>query len=478
MTGQRGPEKPRKHSGREHRVIVYFFLLLFLGMTVNFLAYVAFSAPQTINNSYNMRQKDMARQVIRGEILAADGTVLARQALDQEDREVRNYPYGRLFAHVVGFADNGAQGIEYASNVRLLTSNAPMDEKLSKEMSGLRNYGDTAVTSLDIGLQKAAFEALGNYRGAVVAMEPKTGRVLAMVSKPDFDPNFIVENWDEISSDEENSPLVNRAAQGLYPPGSTFKIATLLEYLREHPGDYGDYRYTCSGRIREGENTIECYHGSVHGSIDLTQAFAKSCNCSFASMGLALSVPDFEDTAAELLFDRKLPIDLSYSRSRFSLNSQSESFERMQTAMGQGKTLVTPMHMALITSAIANGGVMMKATEIDRIQSYKGTVVKEYPPEEYRRIMSQEEAIELTAFMEEVVNTGTGRKLKGLPYTVAGKTGSAEFGTEKGKSHAWFTGFSNVEDPELTVTVLIEGAGSGSDYAVPVAKRVFDAYYS
>ncbi len=471
-------QKPKKKRAvRELRVILYVFMLLFLGMVGYFLGYVAFSAPVKINNNYNMRSKNLEKQVIRGTIYACDGSVLAREALDEEGREVRNYPYGRLFAHVVGFSANGTAGIENAANVRLLTSNAPVDEKLGKEMAGVRNYGDCIITSLDPALQKTAFDALGPYRGAVIAMEPKTGRVLCMVSKPDYDPNTVSENWAEISRDEEESPLVNRATQGLYPPGSTFKIVTLLEYLKEHPEGYEDYSYSCSGKISEGDHSIECYHGTVHGTITLAEAFAKSCNCSFAGMGLTLDIPSFENTAEKLLFGRQLPTDLNYSKSRFTLNSDSEPFERMQTAMGQGRTLITPMHMALITSAIANGGVMMKATEIDSLTNYQGNVIKKYEPEPYKKIMSEGEAELLTFFMADVVQNGTGRKLKDLPVSVAGKTGSAEFGKEKGKSHAWFTGFSNVEDPELTVTVLIEGAGSGSDYAVPVARRIFEEFY-
>ncbi len=462
---------------KELRLIVYFFLALFLGMTVYLVIYVAFYAPTTINNNYNMRQKDLAKQVIRGTIYAADGTVLAREAMDPSGCEVRNYPYGRLFAHVVGFSTNGTTGLENTANIRLLTSSAPVDEKIGKEMAGVRNTGDNIRTTLDVKLQRTAYEALGNHKGAVVVMEPKTGRVLAMVSKPDFDPNTVSENWTEISGDEDNSPLVNRVTQGLYPPGSTFKIITLLQYLKEDPEGPAEYEFNCKGRVTVEDSSIECYHGSVHGRVDLDEAFAKSCNCAFATLGLDLDVPGFEDTAQKLLFDRILPIDLNYSKSRFALTSDADTFERMQTAIGQGKTLITPMHMALITSAIANGGVMMRPYEIERLESYQGRLIKAYEPEAYRQILTEEEAGELTEYLTDVILNGTGRKLSGLSYTVAGKTGSAEYGKEKGKSHAWFTGFCDVEDPKLTVTVVIEGAGSGSDMAVPVAKRIFDAYY-
>ena len=247
--------------------------------------------------------------------------------------------------------------------------------------------------------------------------------------------------------------------------------------MRENPDTYDDYSYTCSGRITADDSTIECYHGSIHGREDLLTSFADSCNTSFTNIGLMLDIPKLSDTADRFLFGRVLPTDLAYSRSRFSLNSASGTKQIMQTAIGQGSTLVTPLHIALITQAIANDGMMMRAQEIVKKTNYQGTLIKEYQPEEYRRIMAAEEAEVLTEYMKEVCNTGTGKKLKGLSYTVAGKTGSAEFGNMKGQSHSWFTGFSDPDDPDIVVTVIAEGAGSGSEYAVPAAKRIFDAYY-
>ena len=476
-SGKNRQKGRNSRSNTEIRVILYIFLGLFACMLVYFCYFVQFMAPKEINNSYNMRQSDLEDKVIRGSIYASDGEVLAEEALNSAGIEERYYPLGSLFAHVVGFSTHGKSGLENTANIQLLTSNAPVQERLAKEMAGKRNTGDNIYTTLNVNLQKTASEALGNYKGAIIVMEPKTGKVLAMVSKPDFDPNTVSENWADISDDDTNSPLVNRATQGLYPPGSTFKIVTLLEYLREHPDDYEDYSYNCTGTITDEDVTIECYHGSVHGRLNLMESFAKSCNCSFANIGLMLSIPEYEKTCEELLFNRNIPVDLSYSRSRFSLTSAASAEEKMQTAMGQGKTLITPMHMALITCAIANGGVMMKPYEIDKQENYLGTVVKSYSPEKYRTVMTSDEAALETKFMEEVIKSGTGKRLNGQPYSVAGKTGSAEYGSVKGQSHAWFTGFSNADDPDIEVTVIIEGAGSGGDYAVPVAKRIFDAYY-
>ncbi len=470
-------ENKEKSFNHELHIVMYLFVGLFFALTGFLSFYVYFNAPKTINSSYNMRQQNLAKKVIRGNIYSSEGDILAEQAMNSEQREVRYYPYKELFAHAVGYSTHGKSGVEYAGNIALLTSNAPVNERLQHEMRGERNYGDNVYTTFDMDLQKTAFDALGVYKGAIIVMDVKTGRILAMVSKPDFDPNTVSENWAEISADTDHSPLVNRVTQGLYPPGSTFKIVTLLEYLKENPETYGNFSFNCKGSFSYEDTRINCFHNSVHGKVDLQEAFEKSCNSAFASIGTELDLSSFHKTAEELLFNKDLPFDIPYSRGSFVLDASSEGEEIVQSAIGQGRTLMTPAHMCLITCAIANKGVLMKPYEIDRIENYRGTPVKQYEPEEYKRLMPEEEADKLKEYMADVVQNGTGRKLKGLPYTVAGKTGSAEYGTIKGNSHSWFTGFSNVEDPDIAVTIIMEGAGSGSDYAVPMAKRIFDAYY-
>ncbi len=478
MTEKKASEKKRRsRRNREMKVVVGIFMVLFFSILVNYLYFVYARAPKEINNSYNSRQKNLEERVIRGKILASDGTVLAEEAMDG-DKEVRYYPKHSLFAHAVGFSTHGVMGVEKLGNYSLLTSNAPVKERLEKEMAGVRNYGDDLVTSFDVHLQEVAGEALGVYRGAIVVMEVKTGKILAMVSKPDFDPNSVDELWDQVSTDEENAPLLNRVTNGLYPPGSTFKIVTLYEYVTEHPEDYEEFSFSCGGKFAYEDASVSCYHGIAHGKEGLHKAFAKSCNCAFASLGTLLDRKKLNKTAGKLLFNTELPVDFPCAQSRFSLGEDPGATELLQSAIGQGNTLITPIHLALITAAIANDGVLMQPMEIVKKTNYLGNTVEAYEPKEAGRLMRPEEAALMKQFMTEVVTSdGTGRRLDGLSYTAAGKTGSAEYGTVKGNSHAWFTGFSDVEDPDIVVTVIVEGAGSGGDYAVPMAKRIFDAYY-
>lgn len=452
------------------------FVVLFLFMMGYFTTYALTHREKLLNNSYNTRQQLLVAQNKRGSIYARDGEVLAETVTDKEKKEKREYPYKELFSHVVGYVNPGKTGIEAQMNYYLLQSDIPSVDKVKNERLGKKNPGNNVYTTFDVELQRAASNALGIYKGAVVAMDPATGKILAMVSKPDFDPNKIAGVWEEILTDEESGILLNRATQGLYPPGSTFKIVTALEFIRENPDTYADYHFSCHGRFQTGENVINCYHGSSHGEVDLKKAFAKSCNASFANIGLQLDKKSFAQTLSSLLFHQKLPLDCVYNQSSLSIREEDADEHILQAAIGQGETQITPIHLAMITAAVANQGTLMKPYMIDHVESAEGATIKQEKPEAYAELMSEKEAAILTEYMTEVVKNGTATKLSGLSYTAAGKTGSAEFSNKKEESHAWFTGFAPAEEPELVVTVIIEGAGSGGDYAVPMARRVFDAY--
>lgn len=431
-----------------------------------------------INNSYNSRQEILLSKNYRGTIYSKDGDVLATTILDKKENETRQYPYGELFSHIIGYSTNGRMGVEALGNYYLINSNIPLSDKVANDMAGKKNPGDHIYTTLDLNLQQVASDELGLYKGAIVVTEVKTGKLLAMVSKPDFDPNEIADIWEELVGNMESTVLLNRATQGLYPPGSTFKIMTALEYIRENQTEYNTYSYHCNGSYQDGNAKIRCYHGTQHGNVDFTTSFAKSCNASFANIGMSLDKAQFSDTLTQLLFHEPLPLTLQYSKSSVPEPVNASDAEMIQISIGQGKTLITPMHLNMITAAIANQGRIMKPYVIDRVVNDTGSVINAFKPETYQQIMSQEEASVLTQMMTEVVENGTARKLKNDIYTAAGKTGSAEYNSNKSDSHAWFTGFAPVEDPEICVTIIVESVGSGGDYAVPMAKRIMNAYFT
>lgn len=474
---QKRERKNVQKTDRSIFAVIYSFAFLFLGMMGYLVYFVATSEQELINNSYNSRQEILTSQNYRGTIFAAGGEVLAETVFYDDGREERYYPYGDKFSHAVGFSTQGRTGVEAQANYYLINSNIPLPEKIANDVAGEKNPGDSVYTTYDVALQEAAYKALDTYSGAIIVTEPSTGKVLAMVSKPDFDPNEITELWDELVEDTESSVLLNRAAQGIYPPGSTFKIITALEYIRENPDTWVDYSFNCPGYYKEGDSRINCYHGIKHGKVDFTESFARSCNASFANIGMSLDRNKFAATLQELLFNQKLPVKFNYVQSSVTMEEALTTDEMLQTSIGQGRTQMTPLHLNMITAAIANGGIMMKPYVIDRIENSHGNIIKSFSPSSWGRVMSEEEANILTAFMTAVVEEGTATRISGLSYTVAGKTGSAEYGNVKGESHAWFTGFAPAENPEICVTIILEGAGSGGDYAVPMAKRVFNAWF-
>lgn len=468
----------KKSRNREIMAVVYTFLILFFSLIGYLVYYNATVKENVVNNTYNKRIEVMEKETIRGNILAADGTVLARTVVSPDGTEEREYPFGNIFSHVVGFTYKGKSGIEKAANYYLISSNDNPIEQVKNDISGDKNVGDSVVTTLDVKLQKAAYTALGSNSGAVVAIEPSTGKILAMVSKPDFDPNTIELIWDTIVTAEEfDSVLVNRATQGLYAPGSTFKVFTLLEYVREHPDDYGNFRYDCFGSVTFEGVKLNCFNGHAHGSLNLKEAFAESCNSAFATIGLQLDKEEYRNNNLKLLFNEDLPLEIESNQSSFVLTMASGTEETMHTAMGQGQTLMTPIHNCMIAAAIANDGVLMKPYLLDKLVNNSGSVIRRFNKEEYKTLMTKYEAAVLTEYMTAVITDGTGSALDNASYTAAGKTGSAEYDNSN-RHHSWFIGFAPVENPQIAVCVLLEGGYSGYANATEVARIILDEFFS
>jgi peptidoglycan glycosyltransferase len=470
-------KEKRKSRNREIMAVVYSFIILFLAIIGYMVYYNVYIKESVVNNTYNKRIEVMEQETIRGNILASDGTVLAKTVFNSDGEEERQYPYGNIFSHVIGYTYKGKSGIEKSANYYLISSNDNPIEQVKNDLSGNKNYGDSIMTTLDVDLQTAAYNALGSNTGAVVAIEPSTGKILAMVSKPDFDPNTLEIVWDKVTTESEfDSVLFNRATQGLYAPGSTFKVFTLLEYIRENPDTYQNFTFNCTGSVSFEGYSLRCINGTAHGSLTLKSAFAKSCNSTFATLGAQeLDIYSYRENTLELLFNQELPFDFEYSQSSFELMPYSSVEDKMQTAMGQGETLMTPIHNCMIAAAIANDGVLMKPYLMDKIVNNSGSVIRKFNKEEYKTLMTKQEAEILTEYMTEVVTSGTGTALNTDAYTAAGKTGSAEYDSS-GNHHSWFIGFAPVENPQIAICVLLEGGYTGYHSATEVARIVLDEY--
>lgn len=468
--------KPNPKANKGILWFAYGVVALFLGMGLYLGYFLQIKSEDVIGNPYNARLNSFADRIVRGNILSNDGTVLARTNVSEDGTETREYPYNELFAHVVGYSSAGKTGLESIANFYLLSSHVNLVEKTVNELADQKNIGDNVVTTLDLKLQQTAFDALGDRRGAVVVLEPDTGKILAMVSKPAYNPNTVGEEWDSlVSGDSVEAKLLNRATQGLYPPGSTFKIITALEYMREHPGDYQNYTFDCSGIYQFEEYKIKCYHQTAHGSQDFGLAFANSCNGAFANLGQELDLSKLKGLSEQLLFNKEQPLSLPYSKSTYRMEKGADSWEILQTSIGQGSTLMTPMHNAMLACAIANGGTLMKPYLIDHVENAGGQTMKKFMPSAYGSLMTAEESQALTDMMVRVVKEGTGSAVRTDAYQAAGKTGSAEFETGK-ETHAWFVGFAPAGDPQIAVCVIVEEGGSGGKAAAPIARKIFDTY--
>lgn len=461
--------------------MTYSFLAIFVALMGYIVYFQVMEAEDVINNPYNKRQALFADSIIRGDIVSREGDILATTQVSDSGKETRVYPYKNVFAHAVGYSTNGTTGVESISNFNLLRTHTFIGNQLINMILGEKSRGDTVATTFSAKLQQTAYDALGGYEGAVVALDPTTGELLSMVSKPDYDPNKIASDYKSIignsGEEENNSVLLNRATQGSYTPGSTFKIFTTLEYLREN-GDDKEYSYECTGSKTADGTTIHCYGGEVHGKITLEEAFAESCNCAYASMGLDLNMNNFSSLCKKLLFDSELPIEYPYTPSRFSLSDKSSDSSIMMGSFGQDKITVSPIHLALVTSAICNDGILMDPYVIDHVENDAKTIVSQAEAQEYKRLLTQEQAEIVQSYMEATVSYGTAKALQSDLYTAGGKTGSAQVSDSSDDTHSWFAGYAKDSmGKAVVVVVIVEKQGNGSRYAVPIAKKVFDSYF-
>ncbi len=468
----------RKRMNREMAMVTYIFMILFVFMAGYVIWFLSGDTDQILNNTQNRRQDLLAQRVQKGKILSAGGKVLAKTVTNKKGDEKRSYPYDGLFAHVVGRTGHGKTGLEASESYTMLTTGIHPLSGILNELKGEKNPGNDVVTTLNVKLSQIASNALGNRKGAVVVMEPETGKILTMVSKPTYNPNHVEANWESLIQDSEaDSALYNRATQGLYPPGSTFKLYTLLEYVRENP-DYKGFRYTCTGKVGEGEDAIHCYGHEVHGKISLKRAFAKSCNAAFAQIGSGLKTTNWSELCNSLYYNSTLSVkELEQRASQFQMAEGIANGDVMQMAIGQGSVLTTPLQNVYLVAAAVNGGTLMKPYVVNHVQDTYGGMVKEYGPIAAGTPLTTEEAKLLKQYMRETVLTGTATALNTSNYKAGGKTGSAQFKEGASDSHAWFVGYAEKGKRKLVVSIIVEGAGTGSAHAVPIARSIFDEYF-
>ncbi|MBA4180537.1 MAG: hypothetical protein C0506_08115 [Anaerolinea sp.] len=407
----------------------------------------------------------------RGRILDRDGNELAVSLPGGE----RRYTDASV-AHLVGYIDAryGSQGAELVFNSRLSgEAAASWGAAIDAEFLRAGRRGLDVRLTIDPAIQRAAASALGSRKGAVVALDPRNGEVLAMASVPTYDPGALSEDGEALLKDPD-SPLVNRATQGLYPPGSTFKAVTATSLL-ENKVVAPDTMVTCKDQVVIDGFPVQCDNvRQGPGTYPFKNAFTFSVNAIFAEQGVKLGWDRLLATATRFGFGSRLPFTLPTAATQVhSPEAKLTKTLLASTAFGQGEILATPLQMAAVASAIANGGVLA-SPHLGLSALDDNRVVERLGPDAEARVMTAEVARTLRDFMVSVIDNGQAAGVAIQGVSVGGKTGTAEV-SSGGASHAWFIAFAPAEDPVIAVAVVVEQGGRGGEVASPIAGQVIRA---
>ena len=470
-----------------------YILLVFCVMFITLIGYITYIevefGDEYISSVYNARNSAKDSAVIRGSIYDRNMKKLAYSE-ESNGRLLRKYPYNNMYSHVVGYVTDDYSSrtlIEKEFNSHLLGESG-MNKlyNFSNKLTSKKIKGNDVILTIDHEMQSVADRAMGNFNGSIVALKVKTGEVLAMVSKPDFNPNpeIFKAQYDNL----KDSTLYTRAIGVLYPPGSTFKTVTSASIIENGLEDetYEDLNgeFVIKSADGKSDNDYTCANEDAkhaYGMTDLKKAFTVSSNVYYAYMGTKLTSNQIQSTARKFLFNKNIDFDLPVKDSHFQKGRLTEA-QRAISVIGQGQTEATPLHLALIAATIANDGKMPKPYIVS---SVKSGFISEYKANKSSlgQIIPKEDAKKIKDMMLEVVNSGTGKAAAIDGIEVCGKTGTSENpltasgGENSKKTHALFIGFAPYENPEIAVCVVMEHAGFGGTYAAPAAKKVMEKYF-
>ncbi len=467
---------------------LYGLVVLLFALLVAFTSrWTVFEASSLRENPLNHRSVLEQELVQRGAILAADGTVLARSVRTREGTYERTYPSGEEFAQAVGYSyplSLARTGLERYRNAALTGQTQSNLQSILNQLQGRSDRGDRVVTTLDPAAQRTALAALGGHEGAVVALDPSTGAVTVMASTPSYDPGALRSPASAARLKEDSeAPLVNRAVQYGYAPGSTFKVVTATAAL-----DTGEFTpsSTVSGRngIVVSGVPLSNDNNESFGPLTLTQALAKSVNTVWAQVAEHLGARTLERYMRRFGFDAKPQLD--YPADEMSASGEYLHDERLipptspfvnvgRMGIGQDKLQVTPLQMAEVAAAVANHGRLMVPHLTARILDPEGRTVQQISPRVQSVVMKPATAAAVTSMMEAVVNEGTGTPAQIPGVQVAGKTGTAETQIGTAINNVWFIAFAPASNPTVAIAVTLKGVpGYGAAFAAPVAKRVME----
>ncbi|WP_149203396.1 peptidoglycan D,D-transpeptidase FtsI family protein [Actinotalea subterranea] len=470
-------------------VVVVMFLVLMGGST-----WVQYAQSDRLNNDpRNVRTLYREYGNARGPIVVAGNAIASSTPVDDAFGYQRAYTSPDLYAHVTGYYSvvYGPSAVERAMNTELNGSaDSLFYSRLEDLVTGRQTQGASVELTINPNAQQAAWDALGDQRGAVVALDPTTGAILAMVSKPSYDPNALASHdtaavnaaWQALE-DDPTDPLANRAIAGdTYPPGSTFKLVTAAAALESGLTPESQVPAPDVLDLPQTSATLSNFGGSScsgTGTTTLADALRISCNTAFGQLGMDLGDQALREQAEAFGFDTPLNVPMKVTESRFPAGDLDEPTTAM-SAIGQRDVRVTPLQMAMVSAAIANGGTQMRPYLVAAVRSQDLTVVSEADPAEIGQPVSPATAAALRDMMVGVVANGSGRAAQISGVQVAGKTGTAQT-TDDVAPHAWFTAFAPADAPRVAVAVVVENGGNmgneatGGQVAAPIAKAVIEA---
>ena len=456
-----------KELRQNMRLVGTLVVIAFIGLSA-WLALTVFEQGSIwASSSYNTRLSNTG--AMRGDVTDRDGIVLATTDSEGKRTYLDNTSARRALAVTVGdTAGMSGTGVEGYYSAELLDISDSLAERLSALFNGIDRKGSSIQLTVDAKLSAyIAKQFPDGYRGAVCVTNYRTGEVLAMVSLPDYDPYDV--------ANAEDTAYLNRCLQGLYTPGSVFKIVTLAAALEHDPGVVNQ-TFTCSGTWEYEGGSIVCAGKTAHGTIDLQTALAKSCNVTFGKLAYQLGNERMLETAKKLGFNENFKLgDFAIYNSKFPTEAETVS-SLVWAGVGQSTVLVTPMHMNMITASVANGGQMVKPWLVKSIVTGTGVTTKVGAPSQYRQVMSRETANLIAKCMYQAVEKGTATRAQIDGLTVCGKTGSAETSDDKSvETNSWYTGFIADSAHPYAVSVVIEQGGAGAKKATELAAKALKA---
>ncbi|MGI6037658.1 MAG: peptidoglycan D,D-transpeptidase FtsI family protein [Limnochordia bacterium] len=454
---------------------LYLFTVGFCALFIMTAYWQLVRGPELALHPRNPRLLARQQTVPRGGIYDRHGESLA-ESIQVGEVYRRQYHGGPSLGPTIGYSHPrlGLSGLEQVYNEEL-AGLTPEDSVVQwwQKTRGKGPAGNSIFTTLDLGLQKLAAQAFGERRGAVVALVPSTGEILALVSSPGYDPNGLEELWPQLREDP-HSPLLNRAIQGRYPPGSAFKVFTLAAALASETVDWHGI-YPDEGSLEIGNYTLTNPGELAYGPLTLVDALARSSNVVFGRIGLEMGQQLWSKQVESWGFKGDLEFDLPLAAGHVPDPEEIGRADLAQLAIGQGALTVTPLHMAVLAATIANDGVMMRPYLVETIVDPLGRNKYQVQRKAIGRPITALQAQRVGEAMAAVVERGTGQRARVAGVGVAGKTGTAQ--NPHGPDHSWFIAYAPRKAPQIAIAVIVEGGGAGGGLAATITREILQGFF-